>query len=90
MRVDASKSVYHEAASARAEFDNTEIKRCRLLLRRLRFLEAQVRETGGIESGNGGGAFAEMEVDALEWILREVDYIDEPRMEEALKVLARR
>lgn len=90
MRVDVSQSIYHEAPDARMAFDQTEIKRCRLLLRRLRFLEAQVRETGGIASGTGGGTFAEMEVEALEWILREVEYIDEPRMQEALKVLAGR
>jgi hypothetical protein len=41
------------------------------LLRRLRFLEQQVRETGGLADGNasGGAAFAEWEIEALEWVL---------------------
>lgn len=71
MRVDPARSEYHEAPNARDEFNKQELKRARLLLRRLRFLEAQVRETGGLENGggSGGAAFAEWEVDALEWIL---------------------
>lgn len=79
MRVDVSKSTYHESPSARGEFDSRELRRLRLLLRRLRFLEAQVRETGGIaaSSANNGAAFAEWEIEALEWILSEVGYLQE-------------
>jgi hypothetical protein len=71
MRVDPDKSRYHEAADARDEFNRQELKRARLLLRRLRFLEAQIEATGGLANGgsNGGAAFAEWEVEALEWVL---------------------
>lgn len=79
MKVDVSRSVYHEAPEARKEFSRRELRSLRLLLRRLRFLEAQVRETGGLESGSGSGgaAFAEWEVEALEWILTEVGFLPE-------------
>ena len=79
MRVDTDKSVYHEAPNVRDEFDRVEIRRCRLLLRRLRFLEAQVQQTGGLAAGgaSGGAAFAEWEVEALEWILSEVGFLTE-------------
>jgi len=71
MRVDVDKSIYHEAPDVARDFDRTELRRARYLLRRLRFLEQQVRENGGLEnaSGNGGAAFAEWEVEALEWVL---------------------
>jgi hypothetical protein len=78
MKVDVSKSRYHEAASARTEFDRVELRRARLLLRRLRFLEARITENGGLASsgGSGGAAFAEWEVEALEWILDEVGFLE--------------
>lgn len=85
MRVDVSKSEYHEANSARGEFDRQELKRARLLLRRLRFLEQQVRESGGLASGStsGGAAFAEWEMDALEWVLDEIGFLrDRPNTRE--------
>lgn len=79
MRVDVDQSAYHEAPEARNEFTKPELRRLRLLLRRLRFLETQVRETGGLRdgSGSGGAAFAEWEVEALEWILTEVGFLPE-------------
>lgn len=81
MKVDASKSIYHEDPEARRDFSRQELKRCRLLLRRLRFLEAQVRETGGLQSasGSGGAAFAEWEVEALEWILSDIGFLAETK-----------
>lgn len=71
MRVDPSQSIYHEADNATKEFSRAELKRARLLLRRLRFLEAQIRNSGGLANGSasGGAAFAEWEVEALEWVL---------------------
>lgn len=77
MRVDVSKSVYHAHGDAKNEFSKTELRRLNLLLRRLRFLESQIRETGGLEngSGSGGAAFAEWEVEALEWVLQEVGFL---------------
>lgn len=79
MKVDVEQSIYHEAPEAKQDFNRAELRRCRLLLRRLRFLEAQVRATGGLESASGGAAFAEWEVEALEWILVEVGYLPDRR-----------
>lgn len=81
MKVDASKSRYHEASDVEAEFTTVELRRLRLLLRRLRFLEAQIAKQGGLNGENpgGGAAFAEWEVEALEWLLTEVGYLDEER-----------
>jgi hypothetical protein len=77
MKIDVDKSVYQEAPTAREEFNKAELRRLRLLLRRLRFLEAQVRETGGLANGgeSGGAAFAEWEVEALEWILTDIGFL---------------
>jgi hypothetical protein len=77
VRVDPELSVYHEAHDAEAEFDREEIVHLRYLLRRLRFLETQVRTTGGRASGRAGGIHAELEVEALEWLLKEVGYLPE-------------
>lgn len=79
MKIDADKSRYRESPEARKEFNRAEIRSLRLLLRRLRFLEAQVRESGGLQdgSGSGGAAFAEWEVEALEWILTEVGFLSD-------------
>lgn len=78
MKVDVSKSQYREASSAKDEFSAQELRRARLLLRRLRFLEHQVRERGGLSSddGSGGPAFAEWEVEALEWVLDEIEFLE--------------
>jgi hypothetical protein len=75
VRVDKSKSAYQEADEAKAEFTRVELRRCRLLLRRLRFLEAQVSINGGVGGESGGAAFAEWEVEALEWILDEIGFL---------------
>lgn len=79
MNIDASESMYHEAESAKHEFDRFELRRLRLLLRRLRFLETQIRKNGGLKNGDnsGGAAFTEWEIEALEWVLTEMDYLEE-------------
>lgn len=79
MKVDVSQSAYQEPPEARDEFSGPELRRLRLLLRRLRFLEAQVARNGGLGSGSGSGgaAFAEWEVEALEWVLIEIGYLPE-------------
>lgn len=81
MKVDVTKSAYHEAPTAKQDFNKQELRSLRLLLRRLRFLEAQVAQSGGLGNGagSGGAAFAEWEVEALEWILTEVEFLDEPK-----------
>lgn len=81
MRVDVSQSVYHEADGVAAEFTRPELRRARYMLRRLRFLEQQVRQTGGVTnpSGKGGAVHAEWEMEALEWLLTEVGFLSEER-----------
>jgi hypothetical protein len=81
MRVDVSQSVYHEADDVVTQFDRNERRRARQLLRRLRFLEAKVRETGGMAGAgaSGGAAFAEWEMEALEWVLDEIGFLSEDR-----------
>lgn len=88
MKVDTSNSIYHEAedAASSGEFDRQELRRCRLLLRRLRFLEAQLAQTGGMANGgSGGAAYAEWEVEALEWALSELGFLDEDRVRKAVR-----
>jgi hypothetical protein len=84
VRVDPDLSVYHEADGAEDMFTREEIAHLRYLLRRLRFLEAQVRESGGRASGHGGGIHAELEVQALEWVLKDCDYLPEQNRELAV------
>jgi hypothetical protein len=78
VKVEADKSRFHEIDTARNEFNRAELRRLRLILRRLRFLEAQVEKNGGLASstGNGGAGWAEWEVEALEWILDEVGFLE--------------
>ncbi len=77
MRVDPNKSRYQEDRQARTEFSRPEMRRLRYLLRRLRFLEAKVEENGGMDSADSsGGAHAEWEMEALEWILTDVGFLE--------------
>lgn len=71
MKVDVDRSQHHESPTANDEFDNTELQNLRFLLRRLRFLEQQIRENGGMADGrgSGGAVFAVLEHDALEFVL---------------------
>jgi hypothetical protein len=84
VRVDVSKSNYHELPDARNEFSKRELRSARLLLRRLRFLETQVRESGGLQNraASGGAAFAEWEEEALCWVLTEIGFLAEPEEKE--------
>jgi hypothetical protein len=75
MKVDKERSAYHEADDVRDEFNAQELRRLRLILRRLRFLESQVRKNGGLASDGGGGAWTEWEIEALEWVLTEVGFL---------------
>lgn len=78
-RIDTHLSQYKEAPDVRTEFDRSELRRLRFLMRRLQYLEQQIRERGGMAApdATGGGAFAEMEVEALEYVLTEVGYLQE-------------
>lgn len=77
MKIDMDKTVYHEADDVDTNFTRAELRSARLLLRRLRFLEQQLREQGGLKDGaSSGGAFwAEAEIEALEWVLDEMDFL---------------
>lgn len=71
-RIDVKNSKYHEAAEhAEGEFTRSELLKCRYMLRRLRFLETQIRENGGLKDGSasGGAMHAELECEGLEWLL---------------------
>lgn len=67
MRVDASKSVYHEGDWAERDFTLAELKQARFLLRRLRFLEARLRSTDN--DGSSWFVLADLEVESLAWAL---------------------
>lgn len=78
MKVDEAMSRYVEAPDTNAEFNRMERKRLRLILRRLRFLEHKVRTDGGLANpdSNGGAGYTEWEIEALEWILLEVGFLE--------------
>lgn len=80
MRVDASKSKYHEHEDAADEFSQDELQWLRILLRRLRFLESKIRTTGGLAApdANGGALYVEMEVRGLAFVLSEIGYLAAP------------
>lgn len=70
MRIDMDLTEFHEADWAEKEFSRAELKHARFLLRRLRYLEQQLRERHAASAGASGGAvFAESEAEALEWAL---------------------
>lgn len=72
MRVDTSRSVYAEMSDAGSAFNAAELRRARFLLRRLQFLEAKIRDEDAV---SGGSVFAQMEIEALEWVLEDIGYI---------------
>mgnify|MGYP003452295175 CR=1 FL=1 len=76
MKIDPSESMFEEAPNAEREFSRTELRHLRLLLRRLRFLEAKAKEEDQrTEASSGAGAFVEWEIAALEWTLDEIGYL---------------
>lgn len=72
-RVDTSKSVYVEDPAAVTEFDASELRKLRYLLRRLHFLEHKVRQTGGM--AGSGVPHTEWEIEALSWLLRDCGFL---------------
>lgn len=74
MTPDPAESRYHERADADCEFDRSELKRLRFLLRRLRFMEAKIKADGQ----NANSVFFEQEIESLEFVLGEagVGYLD--------------
>lgn len=82
--VDTSRSIYHESPKATSDFDRGELRKLRFLLRRLRYIEGQIAERGGLKDGGGAGAagaFAEMEVEALEFVLDDLGFLETRRPE---------
>ena len=77
MRIDATKSKYQEGSQASKEFSATELRKLRLLLRRLRFLETMLIKHGGLANGgeSGASALAEWEAEALAWALYEIGFL---------------
>lgn len=77
MKIDASRSQYKERQEAVDEYTSAELIHLRLLLRRLQFLEHQVRVNGGLShgGGSGGAAFAELEKAAFEWLLHDIGFL---------------
>lgn len=69
MKVDVDQSAYREVDDVTTEFSTAELRRARLLLRRLRFLEDKVRENQASGDTSSGAMFAVWEVEALEWAL---------------------
>lgn len=76
MKVDSANSIYQEAPEARDEFDRKELRSLRFLLRRLRFLEMQVKQNEARTDLSGGANFAEWEVEALEFVLKEIGFLN--------------
>lgn len=77
MKIDVSKSSFHEALDVNERFDWQQARHLRVLLRRLRFLESRVQATGGLRDGgeNGGAAWAELEADALAFALDRLGFL---------------
>lgn len=71
MRVDASLSKYHEAKGAVVEFSEDELRNARFLLRRLRFLEAKIRDNAEVHDA----VFVELEMTSLAWALDQIGYL---------------
>ena len=69
MRVPENESVHKEHSDVHREFTQAELQNARVLLRRLRFLEAQAKQRSPERAATGGALFAEMEASALEWVL---------------------
>lgn len=81
MNVDTENSVYQEAHDVSTEFDADELRRCRLVLRRLRFLEGKARDTERPDSTSA--MFVVWEIEALAWMLTELGFLQENTPQES-------
>lgn len=77
MKVNTDKSRYREHPLATTEFALDELKRLRFLLRRLRFLDAKAAVEGGVHESGTGAVFADLEIDALVYVLSEIGYLED-------------
>lgn len=73
-----ARDTYQEAATAEEDFERDELKKLRFLLRRLRFLETQLQASARGEKPKIGGGmiFVEAEIEALEFVLTDADYLE--------------
>lgn len=72
------RDIYTERKDAEERFDRSELKRLRILLRRLRFLETKLRDSarGTAPQIGGGLVFIEAEIESLEFVLTEIEYLE--------------
>ena len=79
MSEHAIESQFQEAASARREFSPEELTHLRFLLRKLRFLETKEREgtASDADVNTRSAVFGSLEKAALEWILTDIEYLQE-------------
>lgn len=73
MKTDPRDSIYQEDKNALKEFSSKEARRLRIILRRLRFLEAQAKSNK--DTNGSAPLFIGWEIEALEWILDEVGFL---------------
>lgn len=77
MKNTNTRSQHREAAGVHNDFDQNELRHCRMLLRRLRFLETKMLESDGLgDDPTGSAAFVGLEHDALAWVLTDIGFLD--------------
>ena len=76
MRVNKETSQYQEAPDARLMFSSSEMDSLRVLLRRLRLLEANLK--AGRTEKNGGAVWAAREIKAFVIVLTEIGFLAPP------------
>ena len=73
MKIDTRGSAYQESSTAVDDFDGSEIRYLRQLLRMLHYREYQVKS--GEVTDSGSLLFIEMERDSIAWVLSEVGFL---------------
>ncbi len=70
-RIDVENSKYHEKEEhAEGDFSRAELLKARVILRRLRFLETQMRiNSGTTDPSSSASLHTAQEADGLEWLL---------------------
>ena len=76
-KTEVETTEYHEDPQAVEHYTREEIRRLRQLLRRLRFLEKQVQERGGLASDDPSrsAAYVELEIEGFELVLTEIGFL---------------
>ena len=76
MKTDPSKSKFHEREDANQEWDFDELVHLRAILRRLRFLEANIEKHSRSGDTSVSAMFTEREASALKWLLDDIGYLE--------------